>query len=331
LIIIINIIRRAKELLHISSNRLSDIARQVGYQDEHYFSRRFKQTVGLSPRQYVTNRRHLGISVTYPELLYSLGVTPIAAPICHDSFPSYLTESFKNVMQMNDARWPDYETIRSLRPDLILAPAWKDEQNYEALSSIAPTVLLPEREDWRDELRDMADILGKRKEAEQVIQAYETKVAAAREQLCSIVGDESVVYLRVAKDETVVYGTHSSRGKMIHQELGLKSAKALLNVKTGVTLSKETLRTLNIDHIILHIDPQERRVQEMFEQWSRSDLWRELTAVKKKQIYPVGSREWYKGTYNFTFYVIIRRTQARVNVDLSTKYKILYKQIIVTS
>ncbi|MGP0585390.1 ABC transporter substrate-binding protein [Paenibacillus timonensis] len=289
-------IRRAKEMLHITGSRFYDIARQVGFQDEHYFSRRFKQTVGLSPRQYVTNRRYLGMSVTYPELLYSLGITPIAAPVFQNDFPSYLKSEFSGVFRLNDSKKLDYESIRSARPDFILAPAWKDQHHYEELSRIAPTVLLPEQEDWRDELRDMAEILGKRKEAERVIQDYESRIAVAKERLQSMIGDESVMYVRISGDEAYIHGMHSHRGKTIHRELGLKPAALLYNESQGITLSSETLRRLSIDHIILHIDEQ-IQAREFYEELSQSEQWNGLTAVMNKQVYPVRGRDWY----NFSF------------------------------
>lgn len=285
-------IRHAKEMLHIAGNRFYDIARQVGFQDEHYFSRRFKQTVGLSPRKYVTNRRHLGMSVTYPELLYSLGITPIAAPVFQSDFPSYLKGEFSRVFRLNDSEKPDYESIRSVRPDIILAPAWKDQHNYEELSQIAPTVLLPEREDWRDELRDMAEVLGRKKEAERVIQNYESRIAVAKERLQLMIGDESVMYVRISGEDM-----HSNRGRTIHRELGLKPAALLYNEKSGIALSNDTLRLLNIDHIILHIDEQIKGASEFYEGLSQSEQWNGLTAVMNKQVYHVRGREWY----NFSF------------------------------
>jgi AraC family transcriptional regulator, transcriptional activator for feuABC-ybbA operon len=290
-------IRRAKELLHISGNRLYDIAREVGFSDEHYFSRRFKQSVGFSPRQYVMNRRHVGISVTYPELLYSIGVTPIAAPVGYDDFPSYLREPFANVMRLSCSNEPDYESIRIARPDFILAPVWKDQQNYEALSRIATTVLLPERDDWRDELRDMAEVLGKRKEAGYVIQNYESSIAAARERLHAMIQGESVVYMRITGDEAFVYGAQSSRGRMLHQELGLRTVQALQQEESALVMSMASLSALNADHIILHIDQHRRGTQEAYKQWIASGGWNELSSFKRKQIYPVGGMEWF----NFSF------------------------------
>ncbi|TXK77031.1 AraC family transcriptional regulator [Paenibacillus sp. N3.4] len=44
-------------ILLLSKDRRVDVAAQLGYPDEYYFNRRFKQTVGVTPRQYVRNRK----------------------------------------------------------------------------------------------------------------------------------------------------------------------------------------------------------------------------------------------------------------------------------
>ncbi|MGG0821485.1 AraC family transcriptional regulator [Paenibacillus turicensis] len=290
-------INRAKELMHIAGNRLYDIAREVGFQDEHYFSRRFKQSVGASPRHYIMNRRHLGISVTYPELLYSIGVTPIAAPVGNDDFPEYLKEPFSNISRLPCTRELDYDTIRSVKPDLILAPMWKDQQNYETLSSIATTVLLPERDNWREELCDIAEVLGKKKEAKHVIQNYEYQIEIARVRLREILQNESVAYLRVTKNEAVIYGRQSSRGKMLHEELGLQTMPALHNEQLGYTLAKESSFKFDADHIILHLDQPSHNAQKMYVQWARGNQANNEKLFKGKSIYPVGGMHWY----NFSF------------------------------
>ena len=45
-------VNQAKHRLTETSNRIHDIAEQVGYTDAHYFSRDFKKLVGVSPQQY---------------------------------------------------------------------------------------------------------------------------------------------------------------------------------------------------------------------------------------------------------------------------------------
>lgn len=45
-------IERAKELLKYSNEKIYEIARQVGYENPHYFSRIFKKHTGLTPYEY---------------------------------------------------------------------------------------------------------------------------------------------------------------------------------------------------------------------------------------------------------------------------------------
>lgn len=49
---------RAQELLAHSSQRVMQIAHAVGFADESYFTRRFRQSVGLSPRAWRERLRH---------------------------------------------------------------------------------------------------------------------------------------------------------------------------------------------------------------------------------------------------------------------------------
>ncbi len=53
-------IDKAKELLSGTSMLLWEIAEMVGYQDQHYFSRKFRQVTGISPSQYREQSNHGG-------------------------------------------------------------------------------------------------------------------------------------------------------------------------------------------------------------------------------------------------------------------------------
>jgi two-component system response regulator YesN len=50
-------LRAAKAALRTTALKHAHIARQVGYQDEHYFSHVFKKATGLSPREYQREAR----------------------------------------------------------------------------------------------------------------------------------------------------------------------------------------------------------------------------------------------------------------------------------
>lgn len=51
---------RAKELLRCTGKRSSEISREVGYKDSHYFSYLFKKTQDMTPTQYRGERRNEG-------------------------------------------------------------------------------------------------------------------------------------------------------------------------------------------------------------------------------------------------------------------------------
>ncbi|SFF31908.1 ABC-type Fe3+-hydroxamate transport system, substrate-binding protein [Paenibacillus algorifonticola] len=287
-------IDKAKELLTMSKESLYAIARKVGFEDEHYFSRRFKQKVGVSPRFYLHNRRILGTTVTHPELMYLLGTIPIAAFSPDQEFPSYLLEAFKQVPKLNNSHHFDPEYFKPFKPDVILAAEWKDYENYDALSRIAPTFLLPSHNDWRDELTDVGEILDKKKQAHRFIRWYDDKRDEVREQLKLLTTNETVAYARMTQEGLIVFGNQSSRGKILYTELGLiPPEKSLLHID-GKILSVEQLAGLGADHIILQTGEQADSSREALLQ---QPGWRKLMKSPTSRIYTVGHREWY----NFSF------------------------------
>ncbi len=54
------IVLEAKKLLHLTHKSIKEIAAQLRFEDEFYFSRYFKKEVGVSPKQY---REKVGISI----------------------------------------------------------------------------------------------------------------------------------------------------------------------------------------------------------------------------------------------------------------------------
>ncbi|MEV5030662.1 ABC transporter substrate-binding protein [Paenibacillus sp. LPE1-1-1.1] len=239
-------------------------------------------------------RRVIGLSVVYPEFLYALGVTPIAVQNYHQDFPSYLKEPFKDTLKMGIAQTPNFEAILTSEPDLIIAPTWWSDKDYDQLSKIAPTVLLPQRDNWRDELRDIGEVLGKKDQAETVIQDLEAEKEEAKKKLDTLVGDETVMYMMIMAKEIVIYGENIDRGIFIHKELGLKPVKEFPQNEPSLSISLEKIPEYNPDHIILQLDDEtSEEVQSRYKQMLDSTLWKNMTAVKENQVYIMGGKEWF--------------------------------------
>ncbi len=239
-------------------------------------------------------KRVIGLSVVYPEFLYALGVTPVAVQNYHQEFPSYLKEPFKNTLKIGLAETPNFEMILTAQPDIIIAPIWWADKDYDQLSKIAPTVLLPQRDNWRDELRDIGEVLGKKDQAEKVIQDLQHKEAEAKEKLHALVGNETVMYMMIMADGLVIYGENIDRGSFIHKKLGLKPVKDFPQTELSVTISLEKIPEYNPDHIILQLDDESsEKVQNRYKELIDSSLWKNMTAVKKNQIHIMGGKEWF--------------------------------------
>ncbi|AZN41769.1 ABC transporter substrate-binding protein [Paenibacillus albus] len=239
-------------------------------------------------------KRVIGLSVVYPEFLYALDVTPIAVQNYHAEFPSYLKDAFKDTLKMGIARTPDFEAILSSKPDLIIAPIWWSDKDYDQLSKIAPTVLLPERDNWRDELRDVGEVLDKKELAETVIQNLQAKEDEAKKKLDQLVGDETVLYMEIMDKEIMLYGENSDRGKFIHKVLGLSPINNIPQSENSVSISLEKIPEYNPDHIIVHMSDETNKViQDRYNEMLNSSLWKHMTAVKENQVYLMGGKEWF--------------------------------------
>lgn len=269
---------------------------QSGAGDKHRVVESIKGdiTIPANPRSVV------GTTVTYPDFLYALGVTPVAAENYHDDFASYFQEAFKDVIKLGNNSGPDFERLLAAAPDLILAPKWRDENNYDQLSKIAPTVLLPDREDWRDELRDIGSVLNLSEKAEKAIQSYENSTAESKAKLAALIGEETVSYMRITPKGSLIFGIQSYRGKVIHEELGLKPVDAFPSDQGSVEVSLEVLPEYNPDHIILQIDggADAEQAKKVYADMADTSVWKSMKAVKEGHVYMVGDNEWFNFGYS---------------------------------
>ncbi|WP_108721992.1 ABC transporter substrate-binding protein [Paenibacillus ihuae] len=235
----------------------------------------------------------IGLSVVYPEFLQALGVTPIAVQNYHTDLPTYLREPLKDTLKMGIAETPNFEMILAAEPDLILAPVWWSDKDYDQLSGIAPTVLLPQRDDWRDELKDIGEVLGKKEIAEKVIQDLAAQEAEAKRMLDDLVGNETVLYMMVMPNSLILYGDQIDRGKFIHTTLGLEMIPNFPK-DPSLSISLENLPEYNPDHLIIQLNNEDNaEIKQTYKDMLDSPLWKNMNAVKKNQVYTMAGKDWF--------------------------------------
>lgn len=131
------------------------------------------------------------VALSEPALdgLLALGVTPIGTVTGRgqSAVPNYLAELAGEVPALGGIAQPNFEAIGAAQPDLIVVDGASVNNNppvIAALRQIAPVVYTGyARGDWKVNFRHVADALNMVDAGEEVIAAYEGRIAAARPQL----------------------------------------------------------------------------------------------------------------------------------------------------
>ncbi len=231
------------------------------------------------------------VAEEYIATLIVLNVEPIGAPgLTLENY--YLKDSLKGVASIGTYGKPSTEKIIGLKPDLIITG---NGDNYEVLSKIAPTVVIPygELKDAHEELTYFGQLLGKEQEAKDWLTKYDQKIADAKAQVDAIIpADASFSIIEDAGKKLYVYGDNFGRGgQPIYQSLGRKPPAKIADEimeKQWAEISEEMLTEYAGDYIILTADTR------TLEDFKKDPIWSSLPAVKNDHLYIwPEERSWY--------------------------------------
>ena len=224
----------------------------------------------------------------------TLGITPVGAVTTDvdEGFLSYLQADAAAVAKVGTIGEPNLEAIAAQRPDLILSNKVRHEELYDELSQIAPTVFA-ERVGvvWKDNLRLAATALGREKEAEAAIAAYE----ADAEGLGRSLPDRSITLspLRFVEGTIRVYSKESFIGTVL-TDIGIAPpALPPGEFPAFAEISQEQLASADADVLVYAsfgapADSGEAAVL-------AGPLWASLGAVKAGRAFAVDGDVFYSG------------------------------------
>ncbi|MCR8855110.1 ABC transporter substrate-binding protein [Lysinibacillus fusiformis] len=231
------------------------------------------------------------VAEEYIASLLVLDVKPIGAPgLALENY--YVKDALKDVEDIGVYGKPSIERILGLKPDLIITG---NGENYDALSKIAPTVVIPygELKNAHEELTYFGELLGKEQEAKDWLSQYDQKIADAKAQVDAIIPeDASFSIIEDAGKSIYVYGDNFGRGgQPIYQSLGRKPPANIADEimeKQWAEISEEVLAYYAGDYIILTSD--DRTVED----FKKDPIWGNLPAVKNDHLYVwPEERSWY--------------------------------------
>jgi iron complex transport system substrate-binding protein len=211
------------------------------------------------------------------------------------------------------------EKVLELKPDLIVVMY---DENYEALSKIAPTLHIPyvTATNVYETLRLFGDIAGAKDKAEQFIVDFDKKAAEGRERLKGIVEENATfgLYELTDKGELWIFGDNAGRGgQAIYNALKMKmphSGKS--KEEQTIQLSLEVLPEYAADYMFLTTYDPEKKGEELAKLKS-SAVWSGLNASKNNTLFYNDYDTFYRydpiailGQIDIIVDMLIERTEA---------------------
>lgn len=292
---------RAKQLMAQTSVKLQDVARQVGYSDPFYFSRKFKKEVGVSPTVYMKSRRRkiAAYEASVIGQLLALKMIPYAAPI-HPKWTTHYYRIHRNDIPVHlsayrqNQHWEtNIETLLHAHPDVVISTSKLAIREKEELEKVAPVFYVPWKEkNWREHLQLIAEFLDESEEAEQWLASYDRKVKIAREQLKHKVQDDTFLIVRILKNNLYVY-SNRSMAEVVYHDLQLAPAYLSEHPIYNQQITLEQLASLDADHLLLTVC-QETETLEYWKTLQYLVPWQELKAVRNNRVHLLSSDPWYE-------------------------------------
>ncbi len=293
-------IAAARDILRQSpAMPLGDVAKSVGYDDEGYFSRRFRQKLGISPVAYKKNSELKVIALNYHTIGHLLALQIIPSGAILD--PRYVWDYYEQYnadVDLHLHSMPDEETvIRELarhRPDLIVL---RDNTNpiYVAqLRQAASVLLLPWNADvqWRELFVLSASFLNKEAQAERWLGQYERKVDAVKRKLPAAVRRDTLLVVSASDYGLFIVGDRHA-GSVLYQDLDLTPACPTAEAMQPTT--PETLGTIPADRVLIISDSgpaAERQLAEL----ANCPTWQQSGAVRNRKVHRVQRGLWFEYT-----------------------------------
>lgn len=216
-----------------------------------------------------------------------LGVKPVGAITVAGELPEYVADELAGAQSIGEKHQPSYETLLQLKPDVILGTSKFSEDIVSQLNKVATTLPVSHiSTDWEDNLRLMAQLSGKEKEADQIISDYKENANILKEELSVTLTDKKVLIIRFRAGGMNIYPETVYLNPIIYQDLGATVPEVIKKAKAQEEISLEKLAEVNPDYIFLQIEQSENSDKtKALEELQNNAIWNSIEAVKNNQVF----------------------------------------------
>ncbi|OMF92012.1 hypothetical protein BK144_14820 [Paenibacillus sp. FSL R7-0273] len=294
-------IRRVQQRLLTESQSLSTLALEVGYSEGTYLSRKFKQVVGVSPAAYHRKAKRIAsLNFNHTASLRALEILPELGVYSGWMKQLELVPAYPGLRAEGTNGTDLYRSVAAAKPDVIISYALPGER--EQLLPVAPVIELPYMQmGWREQFTAIADITGRRLQAEAWLSRYDELCCRSNRELDRLIGPRgTAVAWEVGGAAAYCYSSSYGHGSQIlYGDLGFSPPAALLEqglLGNGyLEAPMESLPDYNADHIFITSGPSTPAGHERFSRMLHSPRWQALAAVRNNRVYLVDQTEMFYG------------------------------------
>lgn len=217
--------------------------------------------------------------------LLALGVKPIAMNKVGGE--TAFEKELKGVIEIE--KW-EPEEVMALDPDLIIVI---DEEQYEKLHKIAPTIFIPfTKISTEERLTLIGEAVGKQEEAKKILNDFNKKIEESKQKLEKAgIMDKTFTLLENNSGKVWVFGNKWGRGgEIFYDYLDLKAPdiieKNIIDGDQYRELSLEALPEYCGDFIINSVWDEKGNLKD-------NDLWKNISAVKEDQVITTSAELYY--------------------------------------
>ena len=229
------------------------------------------------------------------EALLALGVTPVGAVQSWTGEPWYehIADEMKDVKVVGVESQVNVEAIAALKPDLIIGNKMRQEDIYEQLKAIAPTVFAEDlRGNWKNNFELYGKAVNKEEKGKEVLAAYDQRIEGLKEKLGDKVNME-VSMVRFMAGDVRIYHKDSFSGVILEQ-IGMARPESQDKedfAEKGVT--QERIPAMDGDILFYFTyDEGDGKATEIEKEWIENPLFQNLEVAKKGEVHKVDDAIW---------------------------------------
>ncbi|HWO77125.1 MAG TPA: iron-siderophore ABC transporter substrate-binding protein [Bacillus sp. (in: firmicutes)] len=229
------------------------------------------------------------------EALLAMGIKPVGAvqSWLGDPWYEHIAEDMEGVEVVGTESEVNLEAVAALEPDLIIGTKLRQEEIYEQLNAIAPTVLSETlRGNWQENFKLYAEAVNQTDIGQQVLDEYNQRIEDLRAQL----GDQlnkKISVVRFMAGDVRIYHKDSFSG-VIFDQLGFARAEGQdVNDFAETNVTKERIPAMDGDVLFYFTyETGDGEATKLEEEWVNDPLFQQLHAVKSGNAHRVSDAVW---------------------------------------